>query len=126
MSAARNHLPSGDKRTSWGIALTPPHIWVAGPPMLRAMPGGVAPGVGIWLRSMVLISLVASASTTMRSPLNSQVTTIVVRSALKSAWLTPPHGSGSRRTSCMVWASRTTIACSRSAMVRAYLPSGEK
>ena len=94
MSAARNQRPSGDRRTSWGIALAPAARFIRGPPIWWAIAGEVAPGVAIPLRSTTLTRWVASASTTISCPLNSQLATSVVRSALKSAWLIPSTRQG--------------------------------
>ena len=121
MSATTNDRPSGASRTSCGMALAPPARLIRGPAISSAIAGDVAPGEAMPVRSTTLTRWVTSASTTISWPLNSHLATRTVRSAVKSAWLIPPHGSGSVRTRAMVVASLTTMAWSRSAMPRAYL-----
>ena len=67
-----------------------------------AVIGSVAPGVLIALRSMTDSTFRPLAGTTRSLPLNSQLTTNAVRSAVKSAWLTPRQGTCSDRCSFIV------------------------
>ena len=81
MSATRNRVPSGVSRTSCGIAEAPGLRLLLAPPMRMACWALVAPAVTVALRSMTLITLVASRSITSSLPLNSQLATKKDRSA---------------------------------------------
>ena len=86
----------------------------------------VAPGVLIALRSITDATLEPSAGITRSLPLYSQLTTKVVRSAVKSAWLTPRHGTCSECCSFIVCGSRKSMRSRASAITIACLPSGLK
>ena len=75
MSAARKRVPSGVRRTSWGMALAPGRRPAWGPPMCMACWGEVAPGVWMVLRLITVRILVALRSMTRSLPLNSQEAT---------------------------------------------------
>ena len=64
MSAARNHRPSGVRRTSCGIADAPGRIWLFGPLLILARIGLSAPGVFFLFRLMIFSTLVAPRSMT--------------------------------------------------------------
>jgi hypothetical protein len=81
MSATRNRVPSGVSRTSWGIAEAPGRRLLLAPPIAMAPLGLTTPGALALLRSMTLISVVASRSITRSLPLNSQLATKKDKSA---------------------------------------------
>ncbi len=109
MSATRKKRPSGDSRTSWGMAVTPGSACALGPPILMASACEVPPGVTAGLRSMAALTAVALASRSSSWPLNSQLATSRVNSAVQSAWFRPAHGTGRDRCRAMVCGSRTSM-----------------
>ena len=80
MSATRKVRPSGARRTSCGIALTPGVMPRAGPDRRMAVIGSVAPAVLIAFRSTTDAIFRPLAGTTRSLPLNSQLTTNAERS----------------------------------------------
>jgi hypothetical protein len=77
-------------------------------------------------RSMTARTLRAATSMTTSWPENSQLASMRVSSAVKSAWLIPLQGMGSEYRRRMVCGLRKSSRFSRSAITRAERPSGLK